>query len=148
VYFSARGLGAIEAAAHSSASPSVLATALGNAFPLAAGGESLYFADTSGMIRKLVRSTRAVVSLGSAQGQVADLAVDGTSVYWSTYSDSPPYTEGRLLTMPLDGGTATAMVSGVPTMTKIAVDDEFVYWTSSGTAANKRLDGAVMKAAK
>ena len=49
------------------------------------------------------------------------------------------------MTMPLHGGSPVALASGIPAIAAIAIDDDAVYLTSSGTEERSRLDGTVLR---
>jgi hypothetical protein len=67
---------------------------------------------------------------------VAFLALDSTSVYWT----NP--TLGEVLTVPIGGGAPTTLASGQNVPHGIAVDSTDVYWTSLGKGTG---EGSVMK---
>jgi len=69
-----------------------------------------------------------------ASGQVGPqrIAVDSTSVYWTTST--------TVMKAPLGGGTLTTLASGQDRAFAIAVDSRSVYWTTINST------GTVMKA--
>jgi len=75
---------------------------------------------------------RCLVTLASAQGYAAGLAVNGTSVYWSNAND------GTVMKVPISGGPLTQLASGQANPSSIAVDAANVYWANFNT-------GTVMK---
>lgn len=79
--------------------------------------------------------SRCVVTLATAQNSPERLAVDATSVYWTNYGDIMG-TNGTVIKIPIDGGTATTLASNQAAATSLAIDDSFVYWTGSA-AVNK-----------
>ena len=70
-----------------------------------------------------------------ASGQTPrEIAVDATSVYWTSYAD------GAVMKVAIGGGAPTLLASGQKDPFAIAVDAASVYWTNLG-------DGTVMKVA-
>ena len=65
----------------------------------------------------------APTPLASGQNTPYDIAVDGTSVYWTDPGS------GTVMKVPLGGGSPTTLASGLPGPGRIAVDGTSVYWT-------------------
>jgi hypothetical protein len=79
----------------------------------------------------------AVVTLSSADGLPAGLAVNGGNVYFGIGS--------ALMTVPTGGG-ATATLATTPTgIGGVATDGASVYWIGIGTKANSYRDATVMR---
>jgi hypothetical protein len=76
-----------------------------------------------------------------APGSPTMLAVDATYVY---YTDA---NAGTLSKVPIAGGAATVILSGLAFPTAICVDATSIYWINMGTAPTFT-DGAVMKVVK
>jgi hypothetical protein len=68
----------------------------------------------------------------------ARLAVDATSVYWTSAGD------GTVRSMSKQGGTINVLASQIDAPYGIAVNATSVYFTSQGTAANTFMDGEVL----
>jgi sugar lactone lactonase YvrE len=62
------------------------------------------------------------------------LAVDAENVYWANAGD------GRVMQVPIGGGTPITLASGQAIPDGITVDATHVYWT------NNAVEGSVMKA--
>jgi sugar lactone lactonase YvrE len=77
-----------------------------------------------------------LVALASGCDQPDQVAVDGTSVYWTEVSG------GSVSTVPKGGGPASALASGQGSPYGIALDATSVYWTTNED------DGAVVKIGK
>ncbi len=71
-------------------------------------------------------------AIASGQMGPEHLAVDSTSVYWTTRT--------TVMKAPLDGGPLTTLASGQDRAFAIAVDSKSVYWTTINST------GTVMKA--
>jgi hypothetical protein len=70
-------------------------------------------------------------TLAADQVYPQGIAVDGTSVYWTTYGD------GTVVKLPASGGTPFTVASGQNGPNSIAVSATSVYWTNydDGTVA-------------
>jgi hypothetical protein len=64
----------------------------------------------------------------------AQLAVDGTRVYWVDFGQDLPGS-GRVLAMDKHGGMPQALVEGETKTVGVAVDASFVYWTNGQTGS-------------
>ena len=85
---------------------------------------------------------RCLVTLATGQGQPRRLAVDGTNVYWTNFSD------GTVMKTPArSGGPITALASGQDSPASIAVDGTYAYWTNAGLHATGSDRGLVMRVA-
>jgi hypothetical protein len=77
-------------------------------------------------VRKVAVAGGAVTNIALNTADLASIAVDSSSVYWTTYS---PY---KVVTAPLAGGTPITL-SGRPSLPQqLAVDATNVYWVEGG----------------
>lgn len=83
----------------------------------------------------------AFVTLASGQACPWGMAVDSTSVYWTTCGDP---TGGFVLKVPKVGGTVTTLASG-DRLSGIAVEADSVYWIAGSADASNPGSGAVMR---
>lgn len=68
---------------------------------------------------------RCLITLATDQGNPASIALDASNVYWPA--------AGAVMTLPLDGGTPIAVVSGLNFPSRIAVDATNVYFVDYRT---------------
>lgn len=82
-------------------------------------------------------SGRCLVTLASSPTRPNGIAVDGTRVYWTTLNTLPggPTDFGVVMSVPVDGGTATTLAPGHGLNTgadALAVNATTVFWTAEG----------------
>lgn len=93
---------------------------------VAVHGPNVYFAESSGAIRRVPVGGGEITTLADEGGELEGFAIDDTYAYWSTRDGMP--ISGRILRVPLAGGSVEKLLDKVSTGTGLAVDDENVYW--------------------
>jgi hypothetical protein len=110
---------------------SVVAAGLARPHAIASDGRWVFVVDVdmapTGMLRasrvvKIATSGGAPTVIGSYQGEVTDVALDGTSAYWADRL------EGAILTVPESGGEPRALVHDRGLPEQVLVDGKSVYW--------------------
>ena len=84
-------------------------------------GVQLLSAPTSGVL-----DGGAPSALVSNQNEVGGLAIDSSSIYWTTTGSSP--LSGTVMMMPLGGGAATTLASGRAYPSQIVTVGSTLYW--------------------
>lgn len=100
---------------------------------------SLYWsgttADNGDTLVKMPKAGGSVTTLASNLSP-ASLAIDGSNLYWTEYTNDEQIGGGLIMRMPVDGGTPTTLATspeGVGAVGFIAVDATSVYWANGGT---------------
>jgi hypothetical protein len=105
---------------------------------IAVASNDAYWITTTGDLLRVPLSGGAVatlVSAASTKTQVASVAVDDTSVYWTQDALASP-TRGSVVKLPLSGGTPITLASATGwSVEGIAVDATSVYCTGIGSPA-------------
>jgi hypothetical protein len=110
---------------------SLVAAGLSRAHAIASDGRWVFVVDVdatpTGMLRasrvlKIATSGGAPTVIGSHQGEVTDVALDGTSAYWADRL------EGSILAVPESGGEPQALAHDRGLPEQVLVDAKSVYW--------------------
>ena len=113
------------------ASTSLVAAGLSRPHAIASDGRWVFVVDVdatpTGMLRasrlvKIATSGGAPAVVGSYQGEVTDVALDGTSAYWADRL------EGAILAVPESGGEPKPLAHDRGLPEQVLVDAKSVYW--------------------
>jgi hypothetical protein len=130
VYFTTDGPGRVERVLKTStaAPPELLANTGGAPTGIALQGGWLYWTSQfDGTISRMLPDGGMRQLLASGQPKAADIALDGTSIYFTRYIGPA----GDLRVM-LDGGTPTTLVSPLFQPLGVVVDETYVYYMLRG----------------
>jgi hypothetical protein len=99
---------------------------------LASDGLHVYIASKSGIGVTTALAGDPLVPFSPGPEGAPDIAVDGRSVYWLTLG-------GDVLRLDKDkaGQPPIVLASGVPSLARVALDADFVYFTSGGGASGQ-----------
>jgi hypothetical protein len=101
-------------------------------FGVATDGINAYFATTDGIVGQTPVAGGAVTLLATGQGgQIMQLAIDATSVYWGQ--------NDTIVKASIGGGKLTTLATGQSNPIGIAVDTANVYWANMGDNTIRRL---------
>ncbi|HEX4476313.1 MAG TPA: hypothetical protein VH142_14605 [Polyangiaceae bacterium] len=107
---------------------------------LVVDSKNLYIGGADGTVSLFPLTGGAVKTLATAAAGVLRLAVSATDAYFTT-------ADQVVLSTPIPaGGTIATVASTQNSPLAVAVDDEFVYWTTQGTSNRNFNDGTIVKA--
>lgn len=117
--------------------PATLAESRATPSALVVRAGTLYWLEPSGPGKKLDGKVMSVPTTGGTAVTLSShvspnslpgaLVVDDTTVYWTDW-DGPSETKGRILEVPLTGGTPSTLLEAEELAPAIAVDATSVYW--------------------
>jgi hypothetical protein len=105
---------------------------------IAVSSSAVFWTDIgAGTVMSVPLAGGEVTALASSQNNPANIAVDETNVYWTNLGtwksdETTSYVDGAVMSVPLRGGTPTALATGVSKPEAITVDAVNIYWGSVG----------------
>ncbi len=95
------------------------------------GTENVYIVDDAGIHRIRVEPFTTAKLVSTAAGEViGDIAANSGYLYWTSYQTAAPSSTGQLRRIPLSGGGAETMASGLNKPTTLILSDTHAYWSS------------------
>ena len=95
-----------------------------------------------GKVMRMPKGGGTPAEVASGQIMPCGIAVNASAVFWMTHCDATTPGKRALMKAPKSGGSAAPLIEGVDGSENLAADDNFVYWTFSGFAADS---GTVVK---
>jgi hypothetical protein len=94
-----------------------------------------------GKVMKVALTGGTPSPVAAAQDNPADIAIDGTSLYWTntghwTNQQAGSYVAGSVAKAPLSGGPPVTIAGGLNVPVEIGVDANSVYWVENGLPLN------------
>ncbi len=107
---------------------------------LVVDSKNLYIAGADGTVSLFPLAGGAVKTLATAAAGVLRLTISPTDAYFTT-------ADQVVLSVPIPaGGTIATVARTQNSPLAVAVDDNFIYWTTQGTSNRNFNDGAIVKA--
>ena len=104
-----------------------------SAYAVVVSGGYVYWAelDSSGTIRRQSVEGGPITTLVRQNAQIRAMAVDETRIYWTSLESGQPCGSSRLLSRPINGGTAEQIAQGLCPGNLLQVGDTLygAYWT-------------------
>lgn len=101
----------------------------GGSSAMAVDQTHIYWADDSGAVFRMNKGGGVAEKLCSGPISAVDLAIDATTIYWTTLWVTPDTAVSNVMKMPKAGGEAVMLAEGGGgTDFRIAVDARSIYW--------------------
>ncbi len=101
----------------------------------------VYFGDRNGRVMRVPKTGGPITTVGTYPGNrvIVAVAVDTTNVYVGVDAPQPTgYTGnyGNLVVVPKTGGTPVSLTDQATNIVCLALDDDYIYWSSCGYFAS------------
>jgi hypothetical protein len=144
------GEGAVRSVPKTGGPEKTIASLVGPGVFLQVDDEHVYWADAGGIVR--ARKTGGARSILTETPKrctsVAGIALDDAHVYFSCEGFGPREDSGTVWRVAKRGGAPMLLAEGQVHPSDIAVDHDFVYWSSRGSRSKALADGNVERLAK
>lgn len=133
-------VGVVVAGCASENSPTVVATSQSSPRATASVGSTIYWTTRTG-VSTLEAGSSAVSTPDVAAIQPMEVVADETAVYWID-AGTAGGSDGKVSKLSVADGTISRIATNLAGLSEIALDSDFVYWTtSSGVFRCARIDG-------
>jgi hypothetical protein len=129
--------------------PSVLASGMPPTQAVAVTATNLYWSeldsgDTGSIKTCPLGSCGSPTTLVATQDRPFELAIDGTTLWFTDEGARPDDTTGALMAVPLAGGAPTSLAEGQKTAFRLRVTPTAIAWNTLGSAFSGHVAGTVM----
>jgi hypothetical protein len=141
--------GAVMTAARDGSNARVVASNQTTPFAVTAYGGFIYWSNGAGELwRAPELAGDAPAMLFATSPQPTSIVVDDSGLYWFEGGLPPNYLDQRVMRAGLDGSGRHSVATGLPAVSTLALDGDFVYWLQQGTPSANYTDGALLKVLK